>query len=69
MGAEDRLEELEIKVAYQENQIEELNKALFEHWKVIEKMTRNMEIVVDRVAAVAQQIPASSEEEKPPPHY
>ena len=69
MGSEDRLEELEIKVAYQENQIEELNKALFDHWKVIEKLTRDMETIVDRVAAVAQQIPASPEEEKPPPHY
>ncbi len=69
MNTDERLAELEIKIAYQEDQIDELNKSLFEHWKLIEKLTRNMDILTDRVKSVAQQDRQQGDDNQAPPHY
>ncbi|MCW9033090.1 MAG: SlyX family protein [Rhodospirillales bacterium] len=69
MNAEERISELEIKIAYQEDQIEELNKSLYDHWKLIEKLSRNVEILTERVKSAAQQEGAQQPDNQPPPHY
>ena len=65
----DRLEELEIRVAYQENQIEELNKALFEHWQLIETLSNKLRHLGNKVSAIDERVPSNPEDEPPPPHY
>jgi len=64
-----RLEELEIRVAYQENQIEEMSKALFEHWQLIETLSKKLKHLSDKVSAIDERVPANPADEPPPPHY
>ena len=66
---EARLEELEIRAAYQEGQIEELNKALFEHWQMIDVLTKQVKHLSDKVAMLDERVPSNPGEEPLPPHY
>ena len=59
---EARIETLETRVAYQEHTIEALNQALTAQWKEIDRLTRELVRLGDR-------LPASPGDEPPPPHY
>ena len=45
-----RLDELEMRTAHQEQTIEDLNTAITEQWKIIERMERQLAALRDRVA-------------------
>ncbi|MBN9598410.1 MAG: SlyX family protein [Afipia sp.] len=66
---EARIETLETRVAYQEHTIEALNQALTAQWKEIDRLTRELVRLGDRLAAAENAIPASPGDEPPPPHY
>ncbi|MCV2885821.1 SlyX family protein [Aestuariibacter sp. AA17] len=68
-NVEDRLEELEMKVAFQENTIESLNDALASQQIQIEKLEFQLRHVVERVKQLKPSNIASEAEETPPPHY
>jgi SlyX protein len=67
MSIEDRLTELEIRITHQDSTIDELNKTVFEQWQTIEKLTKELLSMKDRVKAVAP----SDIDDTPylPPHY
>ncbi|ACT59955.1 SlyX family protein [Hirschia baltica] len=60
-----RLDALEMRIAYQDETIEELNTTVTQQWKLIEKLKREIERVEESVASNAD-TPAAH---KPPPHY
>lgn len=68
-GEPDRIEALEVRVAYQDQTIEELNTALAEQWRTIEQLERR----IARFEAELQEATASVRDivadEPPPPHY
>ncbi len=66
---ETRIEELEIRVAHQESQIEELNKALFDHWRLIDELTKKLKHLNDKVSMIDERVPSNPGDEPPPPHY
>ncbi|WEM42520.1 SlyX family protein [Photobacterium sp. DA100] len=64
-----RIDELEMKQAFQEQTIEELNQALTEQQFLIEKMQTQMKFMVGKVKGMEPSNLASESEETPPPHY
>ncbi|UTV27983.1 SlyX family protein [Photobacterium atrarenae] len=64
-----QIDELEMKQAFQEQTIEELNQALTQQQFVIDKMQTQMQFLVGKVKGIEPSNMASESEETPPPHY
>jgi SlyX protein len=64
-----RLEALEVRIAYQDRTIEELNTAVTAQWRQIEALTKRVERMADRLRSVEENVPPSGEPEPLPPHY
>lgn len=63
----DRLDELETRLAHQDRTIEDLNAALIAQWAVIDGLTRKVNLL-DEQARTTSNI-ADPRSEPPPPHY
>ena len=66
---QDRLAELEMKISFQEQTIEDLNQALIEQQFVIEKMQLQLRHLANKFKDMRPSNIASMAEETPPPHY
>lgn len=64
-----RINDLEIKAAFQEQTIEELNDALSEQQMLINKMQEQMRFMVGKLKSIDSSNLAKESEETPPPHY
>lgn len=64
-----RLDELEIRVAHQDQTIEDLNAAITGQWKLIEKLERELARLTDRVASAEDTLADAPPAHQPPPHY
>ena len=65
---DSRIEALEIRVAYQDKVIEDLNQTVIAQWKQIDVLRRQFAEVLDRVQEV-EDSSAPRGPEPPPPHY
>jgi SlyX protein len=71
MGGADiraRIEALEVRIAYQDRIIEDLNTSVTEQWRQIDNLTKQIERMADRLRQL-DDAPPSGEPEPPPPHY
>ncbi len=66
---EQTIIDLEVKLAFQEQTIEELNQALSDQQLLISKMQTQMKYVVGKVKNLGESNLADPSEETPPPHY
>ncbi|MFL5023155.1 MULTISPECIES: SlyX family protein [Microvirga] len=66
---EARIEALEVRVAYQDQMIEDLNQTVIAQWKQIDSLKRQLNELLDRVQEVADNAGGPSAPEPPPPHY
>ncbi|UGA54579.1 SlyX family protein [Vibrio sp. DW001] len=66
---QQRIEDLEYKMAFQEQTIDELNEALSQQQLLITKMLDQMKYVVGKVKNLDPSNMADASEETPPPHY
>jgi len=66
---EQRIAELEMKSAFQETAIEELNQSLIEQQFLIDKMQAQLRYLVNKLKDMQPSNIASQAEETPPPHY
>lgn len=64
-----RLEALEIRIAHQDQAIEELNQTIIAQWKEIDRLTRELVKLSDRLASAEQAIGPDPGDEPPPPHW
>ncbi|KGQ43468.1 SlyX family protein [Gallibacterium anatis] len=64
-----RMDELETKVTFQENTIEQLNQALIEQQFIIDKMQLQLRYLAQKLKDVQPSNIATQAEETPPPHY
>lgn len=64
-----RLEALEIRIAYQDQVIEDLNQTVIDHWKKIESLRRQLNELLDRVQEAEDNAAGPRAPEPPPPHY
>jgi len=66
---EERIAELEMKLTFQDNLLEELNHALVEQQFVIDKMQVQLRYLAAKLKDIQPSNVASRAEETPPPHY
>lgn len=64
-----QIEQLQMKVAFQEDTIESLNQALIEQQKQIDDLQFALKRLDSKVSAIEPSNMASEKEEAPPPHY
>jgi SlyX protein len=65
-SADARLDALEIRVAYQDQVIEDLNQTIISQWKQIDSLKRQLNELLNRVQEVED---GAAAPERPPPHY
>lgn len=63
----ERLEALEVRVTYQDDTIETLNQTITAQWTEIDRLTRQVAELKERLQDAESNIPASANER--PPHY
>lgn len=66
---ENRLIELETKVAFQEDLIEQLNQVITSQEVTISKLSRRLDDVVDTIKTQSDSGIKDLSQEVPPPHY
>lgn len=64
-----RVDTLEMRFAYQDQLIEDLNRTITEQWKQIDALTRRLANLGERVREAADNAGAPAAPEPPPPHY
>lgn len=64
-----RLDALEIRIAHQDQAIEDLNETITAQWKEIDRLKREIERLGDRVASSEASIGQDAADEPPPPHW
>ncbi|GEA09766.1 SlyX family protein [Alteromonas sp. KUL49] len=67
--ANEFIEELQTKVAFQEHTIEALNDALSSQQNQLDDLRFKLTHVIDRVKSIEPSNIAKQSEETPPPHY
>ena len=68
MSLEDRVTELETRLAFQDDTLQALNDVLVAQQRVVERLQLQMAALLKRHEEMIGQF-ESSEEEAPPPHY
>jgi SlyX protein len=68
-GQIERIENLEIRIAYQDQVIDDLNKTIAAQWDEIDMLKRRMTQLLDRVQEVESTRGGPNLPEPPPPHY
>ena len=63
------IEQLQMKMAFQEDTIESLNQALIEQQKQMDDLQFQVKQLVSKISAIEPSNMASEKEEMPPPHY
>lgn len=66
---EDKITDLEIRIAHQQHHIEELDKVIVEQHKLIDHLTERLELLENRMKTITQDHIKHPEDETPPPHY
>ena len=67
--AEERLIDIETKLAHQEHTIAELNEALTDQQSQISNLDAQVRALMDRVRAMSEALPGDSPQDEKPPHY
>ena len=69
MNTEERLIAIETKIAYQEQTTKELNEAIIRQQVQIDKLQTTCNLIVKRLANLADTLPADDPIDEKPPHY
>lgn len=66
----ERLNELEMRIAHQDGTIEDLNRTVTDQWKVIDRLTREVAMLAERMKLAEQAVLTGDPgDEPPPPHW
>ena len=64
-----RLDALEIRITHQDAAIDDLNKVITSQWKEIDRLTREIVKLEDRLATAEMTMGSDPADEPPPPHW
>jgi SlyX protein len=65
-----RLDALEMRIAHQDETIEDLNRIVTDQWKAIDRLTREVAMLTERVKQAEQAaLTGDPGDEPPPPHW
>ena len=66
-GLSERIDALEVRIAYQDETIETLNQTITAQWTEIDRLTRQIAELKERLQDAESNLPAPANER--PPHY
>jgi uncharacterized coiled-coil protein SlyX len=66
-GVSERIDALEVRIAYQDETIETLNQTITAQWTEIDRLTRQLAELKERVREAESNVPGPANER--PPHY
>ena len=66
-STEQRLADLEMQIAHQNETVDTLNDAVISQWKEIDKLTRNVRMLTEQLMSIEEE--ASPHKATKPPHY
>ena len=69
MTPEQRLDELETRLSFQDHTVHQLNDALTDQQRQIDRLHAEIDTLRQRIEAVSAAVPAQSAEDEVPPHY
>lgn len=67
--SEDRIIELEIKLAYQDELLDSLNMVVASQQKQIDKLEETSKLLNDRIKSLSEQTSNKGQQYEIPPHY
>lgn len=67
--SEERLVEIETKLAHQEYLLNELNDVVAKQQETIMRLEERYGTLVDRVRSISEALPAGGPQDERPPHY
>lgn len=67
--ANDRIDTLEMRIAYQDEVIETLNKTVIEQWARLDEALARIKLLEARIREVQVSAIRDPSDETPPPHY
>ncbi|VFQ45987.1 SlyX family protein [Desulfoluna butyratoxydans] len=67
--SEDRLMDIETKLAFQEHTIDELNSVVIEQQREIDRLKNAVEFLLDKVSQIADTRMERAPSNEKPPHY
>ena len=67
--SDERIERLETRLAYQERGQQELSDVVYRQELRIERLEAALKVLTERVADLADAVPATVPDDEPPPHY
>ena len=67
--ADERIVELEIRSAEQQQTLEELSDMVTRQWRKIDELTTLLEAMRGRILTLEDSLPDGSDDDAPPPHY
>ncbi len=66
---EERILEIETKLAYQEDLIQELNKTIFDQQKRIEQLENTCRYLIEQTKEISENVSSGKIADERPPHY
>ena len=69
MTPEQRLDELETRLSFQDHTVHQLNDALIDQQHQIDQLHAQIDTLRQRLEAVSAALPAQAAEDEVPPHY
>ena len=67
--SEDRLVQIETKLAHQEHLLDALNDVVTKQQDIIMRLEEQHAILVERLRSISEAMPAGSAQDERPPHY
>lgn len=67
--SEERLVEIETKLAHQEHLVEQLNDVVTTQQKIIMRLEERFASLAERLRSITDALPAGNEQDERPPHY
>ena len=66
---DERIDDIEAKIAYQEDTIERLNQAITRQQEMINRLERMCKLLGERISEIKSDKASDASAEPPPPHY
>lgn len=66
---DQRLVDIETKIAYQEHMISELNEVVFQQQKTMDELKRTVELLKERLVDIGDMMSVATQANEKPPHY
>ncbi len=67
--SDSRLEQIEVKLAYQEDTVRELSDVIYRQQLLIDALEQRCRQLEERMTSIASAAPPASAEDEKPPHY